>query len=60
MTWLKDTIGTLVVLRMMWYSAVVKKKPVLLILIFTDLLPLLELMTWKFIKIQVHNNSDII
>ena len=26
MTWLKDTIGTLVVLEMMWYSAVVGKE----------------------------------
>ena len=44
MTWLKDTIGTLVVLEVMWYSAVIKKKPELLMLIFTDLLPLIELM----------------
>ena len=42
MTWLKDTIGTLVVLEMMWYSAVIEKKLELLMLIFTDLLPLIE------------------
>ena len=43
MTWLKDTVGTLVVLEVMWYSAVIEKKPELLMLIFTDLLPLIQL-----------------
>ena len=38
MTWLKDTIGTLVVLEMVWYSAVIEKKLELLMLIFTDLI----------------------
>ena len=56
----KDTIGTLVVLEVMWYSAVIKKKPELLMLIFANLLPLIELMAWKFIKIQARNNSDVL